>query len=195
MSTQHATTAPRRIVLADLLPGELVRDILLVLAGAGFVGLMAQISVTLPWTVVPLTGQTLAVLCAGAALGPLRGMSSMVLYALAGIAGAPWFAGGSSGWGGPAFGYILGFIVAAAVVGALAARGADRTPLKAVPAMLLGTLIIYAIGVPWLANNLGVDLGKAIDLGVRPFVGGDLIKLALAAGLLPAAWRIAGPRR
>jgi biotin transport system substrate-specific component len=195
MSTAHVSTESRRLVLADLLPGELVRDVLLVLGGAGFVGLMAQIIVPLPWTPVPVTGQTLAVLCVGAAFGPVRALSSMILYLAAGVAGLPWFADGASGWGGPAFGYILGFIVAALVVGALAARGADRTPIKAVPAMLLGTLIIYAVGVPWLMDSLGVSLSKAIELGVRPFVGGDLIKVALAAGLLPAAWRIAGDRR
>jgi biotin transport system substrate-specific component len=193
MST-NVTTAPRRLVLADLLPGELVRDVLLVLGGAGFVGLMAQISVPLPWTPVPLTGQTLAVLCVGAALGPVRALSSMLLYLAAGVAGLPWFAAGDSGWGGPSFGYIIGFVVAALVVGALAARGADRTPLRAIPAMLLGTVIIYAVGVPWLANSLGVDLGKAVELGARPFVGGDVIKVVLAAGLLPAAWRLAGDR-
>jgi biotin transporter BioY len=195
MSTTPAAATAPRAVLADLLPGEAVRDVLLVLGGACFVGLMAQISVPLPWTPVPLTGQTLAVLCVGAALGPVRGAASLALYLAAGVAGMPWFADGESGWGGPSFGYILGFIVSAAVVGALAARGADRTPVKAVPAMLLGTLIIYAFGVPWLAASIDVDLGKAIDLGARPFVGGDLIKLALAAGLLPAAWRLAGPRR
>jgi biotin transport system substrate-specific component len=196
MSTQQAATATApRAVLADLLPGELVRDVLLVLGGACFTGLMAQISIKLPWTPVPLTGQTLAVLCVGAALGPVRGGASMILYALAGIAGVPWFAGGESGWGGPAFGYVLGFIVSAIVVGALAERGADRTPIKAVPAMLLGTVIIYAIGVPWLAASLDVSLSKAFELGVRPFIGGDLIKLALAAGLLPAAWKLAGPRK
>ena len=194
-STPTAASAAPRAVLADLLPGEALRDVLLVLGGAAFVGIMAQISVPLPWTPVPLTGQTLAVLCVGAALGPVRGTASLLLYAVAGIAGMPWFADGASGWGGPSFGYVIGFIVAGGLVGALAARGADRTPVKAVPAMLLGTLVIYAVGVPWLAHNLDVSLAKAIDLGARPFVGGDLIKLALAAGLLPAAWRLAGPRR
>jgi biotin transporter BioY len=195
MSTTPASVADRRLVLADLLPGELARDVLLVLGGAGFVGLMAQISVPLPWTPVPLTGQTLAVLCTGAALGPYRALAALGLYLAAGVAGLPWFADGKSGWGGPSFGYILGFVAAAAIVGALAERGADRTPIRAVPAMLLGTLIIYAVGVPWLMSNIDVSLGKAIDLGVRPFVGGDLIKVGLAAGLLPAAWRLAGPRR
>jgi biotin transport system substrate-specific component len=194
MSTNHAAAAPRRLVLADLLPGELARDIVLVLGGAAFVGALAQVIVPLPWTPVPLTGQTLAVLCVGAALGPARALASMGLYLAAGVAGMPWFAEGASGWGGPSFGYILGFLLAAAIVGALAARGADRTPIKAVPAMLLGTVIIYACGVPWLMSSLDVSFATAFDLGVQPFIGGDLIKVALAAGLLPAAWRLADRR-
>ena len=194
MSTNHAAAAPRRLVLADLLPGELARDILLVLGGAGFVGVLAQVSVPLPWTPVPLTGQTLAVLCVGAALGPTRALASMGFYLAAGVAGLPWFAEGEAGWGGPSFGYVIGFVLAAAIVGALAARGADRTPIKAVPAMLLGTVIIYACGVPWLMSSIDVSFAKAFELGVQPFLGGDLIKMALAAGLLPAAWRLADRR-
>src|SRR4051812_39060532 len=161
-STSSAATAAPRAVLADLLPGELVRDLLLVLGGAGFVGIMAQISLPLPWTPVPLTGQTLAVLCVGGALGPVRGTASLLLYAMAGVAGMPWFADGASGWGGPSFGYVLGFIVSAVVVGALAERGADPPPVKAVPAMLLGTVIIYAIGVPWPPGRPAISPPQAI---------------------------------
>jgi biotin transport system substrate-specific component len=197
MQTNAALVAPRSqrgLVLADLLPGAVARDLVVVLAAAGFVGLMAQISVPLPWTPVPLTGQTLAVLLAGAALGPQRALAALVLYAAAGVAGLPWFASGGSGWGGPSFGYILGFIAAAGVVAMLAKRGADRTPVKAVPVMLLGTLIIYACGVPWLMNSIHVGFGEAVRLGVRPFITGDIVKVLLAAGLLPTAWRLAGAR-
>jgi biotin transport system substrate-specific component len=165
-----------------------------VLGAAGFVGLMAQVSVPLPWTPVPLTGQTLAVLVAGSALGAPRAAAGMSFYLAAGVAGMPWFADGKSGWGGPTFGYILGFLVAAALVGWLAARGADRTPLRAVPAMVLGTVVIYLFGVPWLAADLGTSLGEAFELGARPFIGGDLVKVALGAGLLPAAWALAARR-
>src|SRR4051812_49933213 len=111
MSTPPAATATApRTVLADLLPGELTRDILLVLGGACFVGIMAQISVPLPWTPVPLTGQTLAVLCVGAALGPVRGGASLTLYLAAGVAGLPWVARRGSGWGGAALCYLVGLI-------------------------------------------------------------------------------------
>jgi biotin transport system substrate-specific component len=195
MSTPPATVAERRLVLADLLPGERVRDLLLVIGGACFVGIMAQITIKLSFTPVPLTGQTLGVLCVGAALGPVRAFASLSLYLAVGVAGLPWFADGKSGWGGPSFGYILGFVVAGAIVGALAERGADRTPIKAVPAMLLGTLIIYAVGVPWLMSSADLSFADALDKGVRPFLGVDLIKVGLAAGLLPAAWKLAGPRR
>src|SRR5919199_3309206 len=100
-STPTASSAAPRAVLADLLPGEALRDVLLVLGGAAFVGILAQISVPLPWTPVPLTGQTLAVLCVGAALGPVRGGASMILYLAVGVAGVPWVAHGASGLGGP----------------------------------------------------------------------------------------------
>lgn len=186
--------AQRGLVLADLLPGAVARDLVVVLAAAGFIGLMAQISVPLPWTPVPLTGQTLAVLVTGAALGPQRALAALLLYAVAGVAGIPWFASGGSGWGGASFGYVFGFIAAALVVAILAKRGADRTPVKAMPVMLLGTLIIYACGVPWLMNNLNVDFAEALRLGVRPFITGDIVKVLLAAGLLPTAWRLAGSR-
>src|SRR5919199_5375715 len=125
-STPTAASAAPRAVLADLLPGEALRDVLLVLGGAAFVGIMAQISVPLPWTPVPLTGQTLAVLCVGAALGPVRGAASLALYLAAGVAGMPWFADGQSGWGGPSFGYVLGFVVSAG-------RGGGAAPGRAPP--------------------------------------------------------------
>ena len=191
MSTT-STAVRRPLVLADLLPGEAVRDVLLMIGAAAFVGAMAQISIPLPWTPVPFTGQTLAVLVAGAALGAPRALGGMLLYAAAGIVGTPWFADGGSGWGGPAFGYIFGFVIAATVVGWLAARGADRSPARAVPAMLLGTVLIYTAGVPWLMADLGVGLSDAFELGVRPFIATDVIKVLLGAGLLPAAWRLAG---
>lgn len=180
----------RPLVLGDLLPGALVRDVALVLGGAAFVGLSAQISVPLPGTPVPVTGQTFAVLLVGAALGWQRALPAMALYLAAGAAGVPWFAEHSSGTAAPSLGYVIGFLLSAAVVGALAARGGDRTPLRTVLTMLVGTLLIYAVGVPYLAADLGVSLAKAVELGVRPFLVGDALKVLLAAGLLPAAWRL-----
>ena len=177
-------------VLGDLLPGGLVRDGALVLGGAGLVGLFAQISVSLPFTPVPITGQTFAVLLVGATLGTIRGVLSMMVYALAGMAGVPWFADHSSGVALASFGYIVGFIVAAGVVGRLAERGATRTPLRTAAIMVIGSLVIYAFGVTWLKVSLGVSWSSAIALGLTPFLLGDAVKVALAAGLFPTTWRL-----
>jgi biotin transport system substrate-specific component len=181
-------------VLADLLPGTLVRDVLLVLGAAGFVGGLAQISIHLSFTPVPITGQTLGVLLAGTALGWRRAAAAMALYAIAGVAGVPWFAGQESGYVGASFGYIVGFFFAAALCGWLAGRGADRTVLKSVPAMVAAEVVIYAFGVTWLAVDLHLSASAAIAEGFTPFVAGDAIKAAIAAGLLPAAWFLAGRR-
>ena len=181
--------------LADAIPGGLVRNIALVAGGAAFVGLAAQVVIPLPGTPVPLTLQTFAVLLTGAALGSKRGLLAMSVYALAGIVGVPWFADGNSGWALASFGYILGFIVAAALVGRLAERGADRTPLKALGLMLLGNLAIYAVGVPWLMMATGMDLPTAIAKGVVPFLIGDAIKTVMAAAVLPATWKAVNFRR
>ena len=136
-------------MLADLVPGGLVRDGALVLGGAAFVGIAAQVSIQTPFTPVPFTGQTFAVVLAAGVLGSARGVLSMVVYLLAGMAGVPWFAGGLRR-AAPSFGYVVGFIAAAAVVGALADRGATRTALRTGAVMVLGNVIIYAVGVTWL---------------------------------------------
>lgn len=188
--TTPAVPIQRGLVLADLVPGALVRDAALVVGSAGFTGLMAQLSFHVPGTPVPVTGQTFAALMVGATLGTRRAIAGLTLYLLAGMAGMPWFAGHSSGTGGPSFGYIIGFIVAGAVVGRLAEHGGDRTVVRTVGTMVLGTLLIYAIGVPWLAASVHVSEIEAIKLGVRPFLAGDAIKIAAAAGLLPTAWLV-----
>jgi biotin transport system substrate-specific component len=189
-----STTFPRTRVLGDTLPGERVRDALLVVAGAGLVGLLAQITIHLSFTPVPLTGQTLGVLLVGTSLGWRRGAAALALYAAAGLIGVPWFAGGASGYVGVNFGYILGFVAAAAVCGYLAELRADRRLVSAIPAMVVGEFVMYVFGVVWLAVDLHVGIGKAISLGFLPFWIGDAIKCALAAGLLPSAWRLVGKR-
>lgn len=189
MSSSLALTDRR--VLADLIPGSLTRDIVLVAAGAAVVGLSAQVSIATPLSPVPFTLQTFAVLVCGAALGSVRGVLSMVTYLLAGMAGVPWFAGHASGVGGPSFGYILGFIAAAGLVGALAQRGADRRVGGTVVLMVLGSLVIYTIGTGWLAADLHVGAREAFDLGVRPFLATDALKLVVAALAFPSAWRLA----
>jgi biotin transport system substrate-specific component len=179
--------ARRSIVLADLLPGALARDLLLVGAAALFVGITAQLSLRLPGTPVPVTGQTLGVLLSGAALGWRRATGALALYLVAGLAGVPWFAGQTSGID-PSFGYVVGFLVAAPVLGVLARNGADRTPLRMLGGMVIGNAVIYLFGVGFLAIDLRLGARTAIDEGLRPFVLGDLIKAVIAAVLLPSTW-------
>jgi biotin transport system substrate-specific component len=189
MSIATVNTAPRR-VLADLLPRTVVADVLLVIGAAGLVGLLAQISIHLSFTPVPITGQTLGVLLAGSALGWRRAGLSMALYVLAGLAGVPWFASGASGYAAATFGYLLGFIAAGMLLGWLASKGSDRTIVRSALAMLAGEVLLYLIAVPWLAVDLHVSLAKAFTLGMWPFVAGDLIKAGLAGVALPSAWRL-----
>lgn len=194
-----AIALPRKRVLADHVPavagvparaGSLARDLVLVLAGAGFTGLLSQWSIPLPGTPVPLTLGTFAVLLTGASLGWLRGLLSIGTYLVAGGLGVNWFAGHKDGWGGATFGYVIGFVVAAALVGWLAQRGGDRTVARTALTMVLGNLVIYSVGVPWLMSAAGMDLSAALDAGVVPFLLGDGIKIAAAAGLLPATWAL-----
>ena len=190
MSTAAATPARPGQVLADLLPASRVRDIALVLGGAALTGLAAQIAVPVPGSPVPVTGQTFAALLVGTALGARRGFLSLAVYAVVGMAGVPWFAGGSSGASAPSFGYILGMLLASTVVGALARRGADRSVLRMAGTMLLGEAIIYAIGVPYLALATGMSASAAVAAGLTPFLIGDALKAALAMGILPGAWKL-----
>jgi len=190
-----AISAPQPIapgqVLADLLPGSRVRDAVLVTVFAAVIGLSAQLAVPLPFTPVPVTGQTFAVLLGAAALGAGRATLGTSLYLVLGVAGVPWF----TGTGGASFGYIVGFVAAALIVGRLARLGNDRTVARTVALMVVGNLAIYAFGVTGLALVLDVGLGEALALGVVPFLIGDAVKLALATALLPATWRLVGARR
>ncbi|MBO9360624.1 MAG: biotin transporter BioY [Thermoflexus sp.] len=190
------------MVLSDLLiPAALRRtraqrlfaDIALILGGSLLTALMARVAIPLPFTPVPITGQTFAVLLVGAALGSWRGGLSMVAYLLEGALGLPVFAGGAAGLarlGGPTGGYLIGFVAAAFVTGWLAERGWDRRPATTALAMLAGNAVIYLFGLPWLAGFVGGFLGPkgALALGLLPFVVGDLLKLLLATIALPSAW-------
>jgi biotin transport system substrate-specific component len=187
-----ATAAPlplRRPVLADLLPGALARDAVLVAGLAAAIAVGARLAVPLPFTPVPVTAQTFVVLLGAAALGTRRAALGTGLYLGLGLAGTPWFAAG-----GATLGYVVGFVAAAAVVGRLAERGADRGPRGAAVAMVAGTLTVYACGVPWLALVAGLDLPAALALGVLPFLPGDTLKVVVATALLPTAWRLVGDR-
>ena len=190
--TTAAVLRPR--VLADVIPGGVIRDVALVVAVAAFTGAAAQVAVPLPFTPVPLSLQTFTVLLSAAALGPWRAGAAMGLYLVAGVAGVPWFSEQRTGFAFPSFGYIIGFVLAALIVGTLARRGADRRAGSAVVTMVIGNLAIYAVGVPYLALAIGVSLPEAIALGALPFVIGDGLKIVLAAGLLPAAWRLVDRR-
>jgi len=183
---------PEPLVLGDLVSGSFARSVALVGGAACLVGVLAQISIHLSFTPVPITGQTLGVLVVGTALGWRRGTLAMSIYALGGLAGVPWFAGHTSGYVGVSFGYILGFIVAAALCGYLAEHKADRTWRTSVPAMISGEVVIYVIGVFWLAMSLHIGVAKAVTLGLSPFIIGDALKTILAAGLLPSAWKLVG---
>ncbi len=172
----------------------LVREALTVLAAAAFISLMAQIRIPLPFTPVPITGQTLAVLLVGACLGSRRGGISVLVYLLEGSLGLPVFAGFMSGVFhllGPTGGYLFGFLPGACLVGILSERGWDKKWHTNLISMLLGSLVIYFSGVAWLGLYVGFD--KALILGFFPFIPGDLIKILLAASLLPLAWKIIRP--
>ncbi len=175
---------------------NLLRDGLLVIGFSLFTALCAHISFPLPFTPVPVTLQTLAVLLTGAALGSRRGGLALLLYLAEGAAGLPVFSPIPSGPGGIAAllgitaGYLWSFPIAAFVTGWLCERQLDRSILTSALAMLPGTLITYLIGVSWLAVALHLDAGTAIKLGMLPFIPGDLLKLLIAAALLPTTWSV-----
>ena len=185
------------VLSTRILPRHAVITAALVIGFALLTAAAAQVRVPLPFTPVPVTGQTFAVLLAGAALGSRAGAASQGLYVLLGLGGLPFFSGGNGGWDyatGPTLGYLVGFVVAAAVVGSLAERKQDRTIATALPAFLAGTVVIYLFGVGWLIASLPTDLTDALVKGMVPFVVGDVLKVALAGTLLPAAWKLAGER-
>jgi biotin transport system substrate-specific component len=182
--TASVTLAPRTGVLTDAV---------LVLAGTGLVAGAAQVSFALPFTPVPITGQTFAVVLVGASLGTIRGVASLVLYLWLGVAGAPIYADHAHGWSvvtSASGGYLVGFVLAAALTGFLAERRWDRTLSSSIGAMLTGNVLIYLVGLPWLAVVLDTNLEKTLEYGLYPFVPGDIFKLYLAAALLPGAWRV-----
>jgi biotin transport system substrate-specific component len=195
-----AITAPTPTVLIDsLVPSSVrLRALALVPAAVLLTALAAQVRFVLPWTPVPVTGQTFAVLLTSAALGMRLGAASQAIYVAIGAMGMPVFADWQGGWTaatGVTAGYLVGFVLAAALVGRLAERRQDRALITSVPAMLAGTAVIYACGATWLGVHLGVDATRAVELGVTPFLIGDAVKLVAAGALVPALWRFAGSDR
>jgi biotin transport system substrate-specific component len=183
--------------LADLIPGSgalaLARDAGLVIGGAALTGLAAQVSIPLSFTPVPLTLQTFSVLLVGASLGWLRGTLSMLVYLAVPMLGVPWFANGSD-YSDPAlkytFGYLIGFVLAAALAGYLSSRGNDRQFVSSFGEMALASAVIYLVGVSVLMATADLGVADGIAQGVAPFIPGDLLKALAAAGLLPLAWKL-----
>jgi biotin transport system substrate-specific component len=174
-----------------------VRDITLVIAGALLIYLSARVAIPVPGSPVPITGQTFGVLLVGGALGFRRGLIGVALYVLLGVIGLPFFAEGKGGisviWGATG-GYLVGFVIAAGLVGRLAELGWDRKIGGALGAMLLGSAVIYAIGLPWLGVVIGSSPAETVAQGLAPFIFGDALKLILAAVLFPVAWWVVGRR-
>jgi biotin transport system substrate-specific component len=188
MNDQAAT-----LRLAILPRSGFLVDALLVLGGAAFVGLCAQVSYQPSFTPVPYTLQTFSVLLVGAAYGAMLGAASLSLYLILGLVGVPLFAEHKHGWdvfSGPTGGYIVGFVLAAALTGYLAERGWDKRFATSVTLMLSGSVVIYACGALWLHHWLGASWNTTLTDGVYYFVPGDLVKLYLAAAALPAAWQL-----
>jgi biotin transport system substrate-specific component len=169
-----------------------LRDLAIIALAALFVAILAQVKIPLPFTPVPLTGQTFAVLLVAAALGSKRGAAAMAFYIALGTVGLPVFAGGASGMtylSGATLGYLIGFVLAAYVMGLLAERGLERNVRTSIIPFFVGTVIIYACGVTWLAIVLG-SFSKAFAAGLVPFLIGDAIKLIAASLALPTAWKL-----
>jgi biotin transport system substrate-specific component len=177
-----------------------MKDVFLIAGFAILMPLLAGVAISLPFTPVPVTGQTFGVLLAGALLGPRRGAMAMLVYLAEGLVGLPVFAGGANAWSpsllgvpviiGPSAGYLFSFPVAAFVVGRLAQRGWDRRFWRAVTMMIVGHVLIYLFGLSWLGTYVGME--RAVPLGLLPFVPGDVLKVLLAATLLPSAWHLLG---
>ena len=165
-------------------------DAALIAAGAMLIGLTAQVKVFLPFSPVPITGQTFAVLMLGALLGSRRGALGALLCIIAGIAGLPVFAAGAglTALAGPTGGYLVGFVFAAYLTGKLAEKGWDRRVGTTILAMVLGNIVIHTFGVLWLSFLIG--LRQAIIVGSYPFIIGDVLKIILAAMILPAGWKL-----
>jgi biotin transport system substrate-specific component len=176
-------------------PADKVRgvayDLLIIICGSLLVGISAQIKVYLPFSPVPVTGQTFVVLMLGAMLGSYRGGLTMLTYLVEGVLGLPVFTGvtGAAALFGPTGGYLVGFVVAAYIVGRLAELGWDRHVSTTVAAMLIGDAVLLAFGFVWLTLLLA-DVRTAFIAGVVPFIPGDILKIAIAAAVLPAGWKL-----
>jgi biotin transport system substrate-specific component len=189
-----AAPLPVRLpVLANVVPGARVRDAALVTGAALLTALLAQVAIPVAGSPVPITGQTLAVVLTAAALGPARGVAGQALYLLLGAVGLPFYTDSSGGVEvvvGATGGYLLGFLPAALLIGLAAQQGHDRRVSRALPLFIAGQLVIFAIGVPWLAAAADLSPAQALDAGFYPFIVGGLVKAAIAGLLLPVTWKL-----
>jgi len=183
------------VITGVTLPRRAVTTAVLVVGFALITAAAAQIRIPLPGTPIAITGQTFGVLLAGAALGSRAGAGSMLLYVSLGAVRFPFFAGGESGWTyatGASFGYLVGFVVAAGLIGRFAEQRRDRAIRTAIPAFLLGSAAVYTLGITWLWATVDAipTFGGALSAGLYPFIAGDLVKAVAAGLLLPAAWYV-----
>jgi biotin transport system substrate-specific component len=185
LASSTSTTATPR-VLGDVLPGDRARDVLLVVGFAALIALSAQLKFPLPGTTVPFSGQTFAVLAGAIALGGTRATTGSLLYLGLGVVGVPWFTGA----GPHTVGYIVGFVAASALIGAIASRGYARSAGQVAATMFVGNAVIWACGATGLAFVLGLDASTAIGQGVVPFLLGDAVKLLAAVAVVPTLWRL-----
>ena len=187
-----STTAISGVVVDSWAAKSISRNVALVVGLTVLTALSAQVSIPLPFTPVPLTLQTFAVLAGAAALGAERAVLAQVLYITLAVAGLPVLAGGASGRAeviGATGGYLLGFVVASYVVGRISAAGASTKTSTTALAYVAGSLVIYGFGAPWLAYSTSNTIGWAIANGVVPFLIGDAIKAVAAGAVLPMAWK------
>lgn len=174
-----------------------VTQISLILGGTIFLAAMAQISIPIPGSPVPFTGQTLGVLLLGTAYGASLGFSTVAFYLLMGIAGAPIFASGSHGFekiAGATGGYLVGMLISSLVLGALAGRKWDQKIKTVIPTMIIGNVIIFTFGLFWLHQYSGQSWSWTIEKGLTPFILAEFIKIAIASTALPAVWRLVAKR-
>jgi biotin transport system substrate-specific component len=192
----NSTLVLRRSNLFDMVfpQADSVTKVILVLACSGLMALSSRVALPLPFTPVPVTGQTAAVLLLASVLGARLALSVQLVYLAEGLAGLPVFAPGTD-WGaarlaGPTGGYLVGFLAATWIIGTLADRGVGKRFLSALGMMLAGEAAMYAVALPWLKGVTGVRWTQALLLGVWPFLPGDVYKMALVGLLLPVSWRV-----
>ncbi|NUQ10825.1 MAG: biotin transporter BioY [Gemmatimonadaceae bacterium] len=193
---ERAHAAPGGVIVDAVWPAEGAgREAILVLAGATLIALSAQLRIVLPFSLVPITGQTFAIFLLAAAFGSRRGTATVMTYLAMGLSGLPVFSSAAPGLAAlasPTAGYLMGFVPAAFLVGWLSERGASRSRWSTAGSMIAGSAVLFACGAVWLARFVGWD--NVLATGVLPFLPGDALKIALATLALPAAWKLIGAR-